>query len=234
MTEIKAPAWRAAIREGLSGFEFARLAVAAPQLLMQPRGNGEPVMVLPGFAASDKSTVPLRGYLSLLGYQVQGWGLGRNGGRVGDYLPIVAAEVRRLYEQTGTPVAMIGWSLGGVIAREVARDHPQTVSQVVTLGSPLVGGAKYTSFGKEYERRGVNLDDMEARIAARELTPIRVPITSIYSKRDGIVGWQASIDRHNSHAEHIEVRATHLGLGISPDVFRIIARRLSGAASAGA
>ena len=123
---------------------------------------------------------------------------------------------------------IIGWSLGGVIAREVAREQPATVRQVVTMGSPLVGGAKYTSFGGAFERRGADLDAMEAAIAARESTPIKVPVTSIYSKRDGIVGWQASIDRHNFHAEHVEVRATHLGLGISPEVYQIIAKRLAG------
>jgi hypothetical protein len=75
----------------------------------------------------------------------------------------------------------------------------------------------------------VNLDEIEATIAARESTPIRVPVTSIYSKRDGIVGWQASIDKHTVNVEHVEVRATHLGLGISPDIFRILARKLANA-----
>ena len=114
-----------------------------------------------------------------------------------------------------------------MIAREVARDFPETVRQVVTMGSPIVGGAKYTSLGRHFERQGADLDAMEAAIAARESRPIKVPVTSIYSKRDGIVGWQASIDRYNAQVEHIEVRTTHLGLGISPDVFRIVARKLS-------
>ena len=95
------------------------------------------------------------------------------------------------------------------------------------MGSPVVGGPKYTSFGGLYEGRGLNLDAIEARIEAREATPIRVPITAIYSKRDGIVGWQASIDRRNAQVEHREVTATHLGLGISPDVFKIIAQVLT-------
>ena len=95
------------------------------------------------------------------------------------------------------------------------------------MGSPVVGGAKYTSMGGLFEQRGVDLDEMEATIAARESTPISVPVTSIYSKNDGIVGWQASIDRHNAQVEHIEVCTTHLGLGISPDVFKIIARKLA-------
>jgi pimeloyl-ACP methyl ester carboxylesterase len=227
MTAIQSPSFLATAREALSATEFARLAAALPMLALQKRGKGEAVLVLPGFGASDSSTAPLRGYLQWLGYDVYGWELGRNVGNVRELLPVVAAQVRQINEESGGPVNIIGWSLGGVIAREVAREQPVTVRQVVTMGSPLVGGAKYTSFGGAFERRGADLDAMEAAIAARESTPIKVPVTSIYSKRDGIVGWQASIDRHNSQVDHIEVRATHLGLGISPDVFKIIARKLS-------
>ncbi|MCZ6831521.1 MAG: alpha/beta hydrolase [Gammaproteobacteria bacterium] len=227
MSELKSPSFMAIARESLSAIEFARLAVALPALALQARGNGEPVMVLPGYGASDTSTAPLRGYLSWLGYDVHGWDLGRNTGNVPGFLPQVADLVRQLSERSGSPVTIVGWSLGGVIAREVARDYPETVRQVVTMGSPLVGGAKYTSLGKLFESRGTDLDEMEARIAARESRPISVPVTSIYSKRDGIVGWQASIDRFNAQVDHIEVHATHLGLGISPDVFRIIAQKLA-------
>ncbi|NND00384.1 MAG: alpha/beta fold hydrolase [Gammaproteobacteria bacterium] len=225
MNSFKSPSFLAVARESLSGFEFARLAAAVPVLRRQPKGNGEPVMVLPGYAASDRSTVPLRAYLSWLGYDTCGWDLGRNTGNVRELLPRVANRVRLIGQQKGS-VNLIGWSLGGVIAREVAREIPAMVRQVVTMGSPVVGGPKYTSLGSAFAGQGVDLDAIEARIAARESRPIRVPVTSIYSKRDGIVSWQASIDRHNPQVDHIEVGATHLGLGISPDVFRIIAAKL--------
>lgn len=227
MSQLKAPPFIAIAGEGLTAFELTRLVAASPALALQPRGRGEPVMVLPGLGASNASTVLLRGYLSWLGYSVQGWDLGRNVGNVQERLPRVADQVRQLHAQSGRKVNIIGWSLGGVFAREVARDYPETVRQVVTMGSPLVGGPKYTSLGGLFERRGADLDEMEAAIAARESRPISVPVTSIYSKRDGIVGWQASIDKHTPQAEHYEVRATHLGLGISPDVFRILARKLA-------
>lgn len=227
MSKLESPSLLALAREGLSALEFARLMAAAPALALQTRGSGEPVIVLPGFGASNTSTIPLRGYLTWLGYEVHGWALGRNRGDVRQLLPQVVDQVRQVYLRSGSPVNIIGWSLGGVIAREVAREHPASVRQVVTMGSPVVGGAKYTSMGGLYEKRGVDLDVMEATIAARESTPIRVPVTSIYSKNDGIVGWQASIDRHNSQVDHIEVCTTHLGLGISPDVFKIIARKLA-------
>jgi esterase/lipase len=227
MKNLESPSLLAIAREGLSGLELARLLAASPALASQSRGNGEPVIVLPGFGASNTSTMPLRSYLSWLGYEVHGWALGRNRGNVRQTLPQVVDQVWQVCEQHGSPVNIVGWSLGGVIAREVARDHPTRVRQVITMGSPVVGGAKYTSLRRLFENKGIDLDAMEATIAARESRPISVPVTSIYSKNDGVVGWQASIDRHNAQVDHIEVRTTHLGLGISPDVFKIIARKLA-------
>ena len=225
MHELKAPSLMALAGESLTPFELTRLVAASPSLARQTRGRGEPVLVLPGLGASNSSTALLRNYLTWLGYNVQGWTLGRNRGNVAEMLPWVVDQLRVLHARTGSKVHAIGWSLGGILAREAAREYPETV----TLGSPVVGGPKYTSMGALYTRNGGNLDDIEAAIAARESTPISVPVTSIYSKRDGIVGWQASIDRHSSDIEHIEVRATHLGLGISPEVFKILARKLANA-----
>ena len=227
MTELKPPPFLTTAGEILTPFEFTRLAAATPSLIRQKRGNGEPVIVLPGLGTSNVSTLVMRGYLSWLGYDVQGWNLGRNTGNVGELVPPVTEQVSELYALSGAKVNIIGWSLGGVVAREVARDFPHTVQQVITMGTPIVGGPRYTSFGAAYERRGVDVAAIEARIAERAKRPIKVPMTSIYSKRDGIVGWQASIDRHNSQVEHHEVSATHLGLGISPDVFKILAQKLA-------
>lgn len=227
MIELKAPSFLTTAGEALTPLEFTRLASASIGLARQQRGSGEPVIVLPGLGASNVSTTIMRGYLSWLGYDVQGWNLGRNSGNVGELLPPVIDQVAELHAQSGAKVNIIGWSLGGVVAREVARDFPDTVQQVITMGTPIVGGPRYTSFGGVYEQRGIDVAAIEARIAERAKTPISVPMTSIYSKRDGIVGWQASIDRHNAQVEHLEVSATHLGLGISPDVFKILAQKLA-------
>jgi pimeloyl-ACP methyl ester carboxylesterase len=228
MTDLRAPSLWTAAGESLTPFELPRLVAASPSLAMQARGNGEPVMVLPGLGASNRSTGLLRAYLSWLGYTVRGWQQGRNHGGVQALLPEVVAEVRNFHRDSGGKINIVGWSLGGVLAREVARDNPDLVSQVVTMGSPVVGGPKYTSMGAMYARRGVDVDEVADTIAARESNPIRVPVTSIYSKRDGVVGWQASIDKYTVGADHIEVSATHLGLGICPEVFKILARKLAG------
>ena len=227
MYELKAPSLMTLAGEGLTPFEFTRLFTSSPSLAIQARGRGEPVLVLPGLGASNRSTVLLRGYLSWLGYDARGWTLGRNRGDVAGMLPSVIDEIRSFHAQSGSKVHVVGWSLGGILAREAAREYPATVRQVVTLGSPIVGGPKYTSMGALYAKNGRNLDEIAATLAARECRPITVPVTSVYSKRDGIVGWQASIDKHTRGVEHIEVRSTHLGLGISPDVFKILARKLA-------
>ena len=227
MSQLVTPSIMTIAKESLTPFEFTRLFVACPALALQSRGSGEPVMVLPGLGASNSSTFLLRRYLSWLGYSVEGWELGRNSGNVEQLLPQVAEHVQEVHKKTGLKVNLVGWSLGGVLAREVARDNPAIVRQVVTMGSPVVGGPKYTVFGNLYRQRGVDVDAIEATVAARESNPIRVPVTSIYSKNDGIVGWQASIDRHSPQVDNIKVCATHLGLGISPDVFKILARKLA-------
>jgi len=183
--------------------------------------------VLPGYGAGDASTLVLRRYLRFLGYWVRGWSLGVNAGDVRALLPRVLDRVERFAERKREPVSLIGWSLGGVLARETARESPGLVRRVITLGSPIVGGPKYTAAARFYRLQGIDLDAVEAEIDARESTPIRVPITAIYSRADGVVAWQACLDRRSPHAENVEVGATHLGLGFSADVYRLIADRLS-------
>lgn len=227
MIEPKPPTIMAMAGESLTPLELPRLLASSPALALQARGTGEPVLVLPGLGASNTSTAPMRRYLSWLGYDVHGWRLGQNNGDVAGLLPLVVEQLNEFYEDSCTPVNLVGWSLGGVLAREAARDNPGSVRQVVTMGSPVVGGPKYTSLGRIYAQRGQDVDAIAATVAERENTPIRVPVTSIYSKRDGIVGWQASIDRLTEEADNIEVCATHFGLGFSPAVYKILARKLA-------
>jgi pimeloyl-ACP methyl ester carboxylesterase len=192
--------------EGRVMLEPARLAMNSFRLATQPRGDGRAVLVLPGLGATDTSTVPLRSYLRGLNYDARGWGLGQNDGNVSHFVREVVTAVERISGQSGRPVPLVGWSLGGVVSREVARQVPELVEQVITLGSPVIRGRR------------------DARVGA-----VPVPATAIYTKEDGVVPWRASIDRANPHVEHVEVRSTHFGLGVHHAVYIEIAQRLHAA-----
>ena len=210
--------------EALSGVELGRLLLRSPALLAAPRGNA-PVAVLPGYGADDASTLPLRTFLRRLGHEVEGWSLGRNRGDVEALLPRVSEGVRALAERSGRSVHLIGQSLGGVLARELARNEPARIAQVITLGTPVVGGPSATRLGFRYSPQ------QRARISAvteeRNRIPISVPVTAVFSRRDGIVAWEACIDHHNAHVDNVEVSSSHLGMGLDPAVWMLAARLLS-------
>ena len=229
MHEARRTTSQAFVMEAETPKQLAKLALHYPRLLSEPRGDGHPVLFLPGFTASDSSTRSLRRYFKLLGYDARGWGLGRNSGNVALHVPQVAAIVGELNAATGMKVSLVGWSMGGVISREVALHHPDWIRRVITMGSPITGGPKYTAFADQLASEGVDLDAIEAHIHHRQRIspPLRVPVTAIFSRRDGVVAWQACIDQINQDVEHIEVKSSHLGLGFDPEVYRLIARRLA-------
>jgi pimeloyl-ACP methyl ester carboxylesterase len=224
---IEAPGPIGLLGEARGFLEFPRLLARFPHLAKQPGGAGERILVLPGYGAGDGSTAVLRAYLGYLGYRPRGWGLGRNRGDVPELIPLVIAKLQALVAREGAPIGIIGWSLGGVIAREAARECPEAVTQLITLGSPVVGGPKYTAVAEVYRRQGVDLDAIEVEIEARNVRPIETPVTAVYTRSDAVVAWRACIDRHSKNVDHVEVGTTHLGLGFSPEVYQIIAQRLA-------
>jgi len=203
-----------------------RLLTCFPALARQPRGRGERVLVLPGYGAGDASTGVLRAYLRFLGYRPEGWGLGINRGDVWDLLPRIGQLVDALAREDDRSIQIVGWSLGGYLARELARERPHAVHQVITLGSPVIGGPKYTAVAEAYRRRGIDLDAIEVEIESRNRRPLETPVIAVYSQADGVVAWQACIDHHSQNVEHVEVETAHLGLGFSPEVFQIVAQGL--------
>ena len=217
---LAAPTRRQARRELLAMREPFRLAASLRGLLARRAAAPQPVVTVPGFGADDGSMAPLRRYLRRLGHQPEGWGLGRNNGEVETLRDELGA---RIADRTDRPV-LIGWSLGGVIAREVARDLPDVVGGVVTYGTPLIGGPRYTRAAGVYPNE--RIDEIERLIIEREQVPITVAVTAIYSRNDGIVAWEACIDPYPNNIEHIEVRSSHLGMSLDPDVWRIVAERL--------
>ncbi len=203
----------------------ARLPAAAVRLRRATRGDGHTVVDVPGWKAPEAAAWPLRRYLRWLGYDARPWGLGTNDGHPERDADDLARRVRAL-ARDGGPVSLLGWSLGGVIAREVARQEPASVRRVVSYGSPVVGGPTFTvgarAFGRaECERASAVIERLD-----RE-QPVGVPLTVILSRRDGVVAWRACLDRSSTDVEHVEVTSTHTGLGFDPDVWQVVADRLA-------
>lgn len=220
------PPTRLALGELGSPLDAARLVGAWPRLSRAPRGDGHLVVDIPGWRAPELTGAPLRHYLRRLGYDARGWGFGTNTGDPRHDVERLAGRVLELVEETGAPASLIGWSLGGVIAREVARRHPDAVRRVITYGTPVTGGAAHTTVARASGRRS----DVDTGRVARRLrpsTPIGVPLTVLFSRRDGIVSWQACLDHTSPFVEHVEVSSTHIGMGVDPDVWAVVADRLA-------
>jgi pimeloyl-ACP methyl ester carboxylesterase len=215
------------IREARGLIELPRLLLRFPQLAIQPRGHGEPIMILPGYGAGDGSTTILKAYLRLLGYRARGWGLGRNRGSTVELLPRILKRMASFARRSNQKVHLIGWSFGGYLARELARERGDLVGKVITLGTPVIGGPKYTVVARAFLNRGIDLEAIAAEVEARNQISFTTPVVAIYSRRDAMVAWQACIDHQALNVEHVEVQTTHLGLGFSPDVYKIIAQRLA-------
>ena len=210
-------------REARSGRELFRLPMHAASLRRLPRGAGRPVLLLPGLAATDLSLRALGRFLRRLGHDVHPLGLGRITPDVAGTVPMVLERLRRV--SRGDTVALVGQSLGGVLAREAARQEPLLVRRIITFGSPVIGGPDFTATRNRYTAR--EREEIVRRIEERAQLPIPVPVTAIWSANDGIVSPAACIDLRHGTVENVEVTSSHLGMGFDPDVWRIVARRLA-------
>jgi pimeloyl-ACP methyl ester carboxylesterase len=229
---IKAPSAFLALTELPRAIaELSSLPLASGWLASAPRGDGHPVLVLPGFIASDTSTAILRRYLKKLGYDAHAWELGRNLGprAIGREGEKLIARLRAIHDATGQKVSIVGWSLGGVMARLVARRAPDAVRQVISLGSPFTGDPRATNVGRAYQfLTGQKFDDNHTQDQLREVSATPpVPTTAIYTRADGVVAWQNCVERPGEETDNIEVRGSHCGLGINPAVLYAVADRLA-------
>jgi pimeloyl-ACP methyl ester carboxylesterase len=213
--------------EGRALLELAGVVPALPILSRAPRGDGHPVLVLPGLGASDFSTRTLRRFLRGRGYSAHGWRLGRNLGPSPERAAAMVARLRELNERHGRRVSLVGWSLGGIYARELARRFPESVRLVITLASPFrdvdaVNIPRFLRRGAE-SRPLPDQGEMRSRLAS----PLPVPSTAIYSRTDGIVAWQSCREVEGPERESIEVASSHLGIGHHPVAMLTIADRLA-------
>lgn len=216
--------------ESRAVFELGAAVAASPLLRAAGRGDRHPVLILPGFLAGDPSTAPLRSVLRSQGYWVHGWRLGRNLGPTPDVVQGLVQRLDSLHARHGQPVSLVGWSLGGIYARRLARRSPDKVRQVITLGSPFrmqeVGGR--SAVAGLYDRlRPEHAIGFEHVAPGDHEVPSGVPVTAIYTRTDGVVRWWQCIERIGDRRENIEVHGSHSGLGFNPAAIYAISDRLA-------
>ncbi len=224
--------------EGRAMLELGLLYAARPLMAALPKGDGHAVMVLPGFMASNSSTVPMRNVLKRIGYDAHGWDSGRNIKVDNALIRRLESQLGRLNDASGRKVSLVGWSLGGVLARELAKLHPEKVRLVISLGSPISDDRGHTHARRLFEMlNGKEPEPMQdGRFRGLDEAP-PVPTTSIFTKTDGIVHWRGSVQHPHKAAaeqptENIQVHASHCGLGVNPSVMIAIADRLAQAEGA--
>jgi len=211
-----------------SAVEFGSLFWAWPALARAPRGDGHPVLVVPGLVTDDATTFMLRTFLGRLGYRTYGWGLGRNIGPTAKAVHGLRARLDRIRAQHAQPVSVIGWSLGGIYARQLARRSPDAVRLVITLGSPIRLEHHQQSNARRLFHRYADLHIERWALPLEDgCGPLPVPATAVYSRLDGVVTWRTCLDQPSPLAENVEVRASHLGSGHHPAVLWLVADRLA-------
>ena len=225
---LRAPGLGLLLAEARGIFEFNASLFLSPLLMRAPRGDGHPVLLLPGFLASDLSMAPMRRYLRELGYDSYAWEKGRNIGGVTRMRTVLRDRLAEIHAATGRKVSIVGWSLGGVYARDLALQAPDMVRCVVTLGSPFANDVRATNATRLYELLSGEGADDNPELRAAIAGDLPVPATSIYSRTDGIVNWHTCLLRPSETAENIEVHlASHVGLGVNPAALWAVADRLA-------
>ncbi|HHL32647.1 MAG TPA: alpha/beta hydrolase [Oceanospirillales bacterium] len=230
--KVRRPSLLKLALEARTFFEAGSFALSFPLLQTTAKGDGHPIMVMPGFLANDFSTKLLRTFLKSRGYKAYGWKLGRNLGKqshpetgCGED---VIARLEEIYHKHGRKVSIIGWSLGGIYARELAKLRPEMTRQVITLGSPFNGNLKANHASKLFQKTsGYSLSEMDKDLRKNMPKSPPVPTTSIYSKSDGITAWQCCLEIADKTTQNIEVSSSHCGLGHHPFVMWVIADRLA-------
>ena len=212
--------------EGRAPMEAMASLALWPLLMAGKRGDGHSVLVFPGLATSDVTTLMLRSFLNQRGWDAHGWKQGLNFGPRKGVLATALTQVRALHEESGRKISLVGWSLGGVYARELAKMAPDAVRCAVSLGSPVMPAPQASNVRALYELVS-GKEAYQPEVMARMRLPPVVPTTSIYSRTDGIVAWRASLQAKSRFTENIEVRSSHGGMGMHPAVLHILADRLA-------
>jgi pimeloyl-ACP methyl ester carboxylesterase len=208
--------------------EYVGFVAIARLLSVGRRGHGRPVLVLPGLLADDRSTRPLRRLLNSAGYTAYGWRLGTNIGPTRRIIRGMDAVLAEITDRHGEPASLVGWSLGGLLAHDIAARRPAAVDRLITLGSPLYSTDPSQSRGSPFydEYAAAHLPEY-SRASWRPPGRLPMPATSIFSKTDGVVRWHTCLHPPGPLTENIEVCSSHCGLGCHPAAAYAILDRLA-------
>ena len=236
-SHVGAPHALTSLLEGRGLLEMALLPASLPLLMEAPAGDGHPVLLVPGFMASESSLIALKLYLQRKGYDVHTWGLGRNMGFRSKQANALPQKIRYLHHITGKKVSLVGWSLGGVFSMYGAQNALECVRSIITLGSPVsveATGLQSPNVVKALyrvvsHRLGASAHVMLPRAKSmRERRRLAIPTSCLYSLSDGVVPPQeATIDGDPALHENIRVPGSHIGLGFNGIVLAIVAERLA-------
>jgi pimeloyl-ACP methyl ester carboxylesterase len=230
MENIKRPSLFWFFTEGVrSLIEYVISWFFIKRFKFKQQGDGHPVLVVPGLLCTDFSTRVLRRFINRLGFTALSWELGRNLGELNDLkdLKRLNKRIDDIYNQYNTQITLIGWSMGGIYVREIAKQRPELFRQVITLGSPFsnVDAPNNAKWIYEWVTDTSGVDEAW-RLQIPNPAPIRT--TAVYTKQDGIVPWQACLERIvDEKHENREVRGSHWGLGMNKSVLRIVDEKLA-------
>jgi hypothetical protein len=228
--QIKRPSLALLTSEPLrAAFEYASYLVT--RKLSAASSDGHPVLIFPGLGMSGRSVAPLRKSCESLGHSAFDWGRGYNAGPKGDldlWLCELADHCTQILQDHEQTVTMIGWSLGGIYAREVAKLMPGRVRQVITIGTPFNADQDYTNAGWLYRLLSDEPSEFDEKLALRLRSSPPVPTTSIFSRADGVVAWQTCLHpRKRRDVQDVEIQGSHIGMGWNPLVMGVVADRLA-------
>lgn len=218
-----------ALEQSRALFELWQFTLARTMLRLAPKGAGRPVLVLPGFLTDDDATAILRHYLSEQRHMVYRWDLGINLGPTEEILDGVENRLDEIFTAHGEPVSLVGVSLGGLYARDLARRRPDLVRQVITLASPFrIERSSQSSIGPVFDALSpIHVDPSRFSVWTLPREPLPVPATAIYTRSDGIVAWETCVNGASQASENIEVVGSHSGLVHLPTALYAVADRLA-------
>lgn len=226
---FKIPKHAGLFLEGRVFIEFKNYFKCLPELENNYLGNGDTVLVFPGFLVGDIGTLLMRNFLNDIGFNAKPWKLGINRGPTRKVLVGVRDRIKELTDIAGEKISMVGWSLGGIYAREEAKENPDHIKLIITLGTPFAKGLNTQTVGGYFKNAGI--DGLNS-LTSKKINQLHVsppqPYTSIYSKRDKVINWTTCVDNnYKDRKESIEVDSSHFGLCHNCSSLEIIADRLN-------